>query len=251
MDVAQSLLQRLMEAPSNDTLSNQRISYLIYMKGSAGEQPNAYLNLARLVSQTDHIVLFPKLLPELDPAIAYSRLYNSTRLDSRNSPLVLTASRKNLVFPFSPFSPLMVHRDDTTWCDERFDFLDSPSIAWEECLWQFWITKHGGIRPIVSKDSWKAVGNANQTTVTRSVFRASRTPSELYPSQAVFEERLRGHFRDEICLLVTRNTLALIHSLDDREAPSSQPLLKSVPEKYATQRRWLKKHCRQLKVKGL
>ena len=73
--------------------------------------------------------------------------------------------------------------------------------------------------------------------------------SEFHSSQAVFEERLRAHFRDEICLLAIRNTLALIHSLDDREVPSSQQQL--VPEKYANQKTWLKKHCRQLKVKGL
>ena len=166
LDVAQSLLRRLVEAPSNDPLSKQQISYLIYLKGSAGEQPNAYLNLARLVSQTDHIVLLPKLLPELHPAIVYSHFYNSTELYSRDTPAVLTAGRKNSAFPFTPFSPFMVHRDDTTWCDERFDFLGSPSVAWEECLWQFWITNHGKVRPIVSKDSWKTVQNRNRTMVT-------------------------------------------------------------------------------------
>ena len=30
---------------------------------------NAYLNLARVVSQTNHVVLFPRILPELHPAI--------------------------------------------------------------------------------------------------------------------------------------------------------------------------------------
>ena len=154
-----------MEAPSNGTLPNPRISYLVYLKSSAGEQPNAYLNLARLVSQTNHVVLFPKPLPEMRPTAVYSHFHNATRLHSRNTPVVLTASPKVSGFPFSPFSPLMVHRDDTTWCDERFDFLDSPSVAWEECLWQFWITKHGGLQLVASKDPWKAVVGVNRSTV--------------------------------------------------------------------------------------
>ena len=253
LDAAQSSLQRLIEAPSNDTLPNQRTSYLIYLKDSAGEQPNAYLNLARLVSQTRHTVLFPKLPLGLHPAITYDHFYNATRLRSTNTLAVLTASRKDSGFPFSSFSPLMVHRGDTTWCDERFDFLGSRSVAWEECLWQFWIVKHGGIQSIVSRHSWKTVPKMTRTKVTRAVLNASIYPITLhYPSQAVFEERLRDHFRDEICLLAVRNTLALIQSLDDHEVPSNhQRQQEPVPEKYVTQRRWLKKHCHQLKLKGL
>jgi len=157
-----------MEAPSNGTLPNPRISYLVYLKSSTGEQPNAYLNFARLVSQTDNVVLFPKMLPDLRPTITYSHFHNATHLNSRKAPVVLTPGRKISGFPFSPFSPLMVHRDDTTWCDERFDFLDSPSVAWEECLWQFWITKHGGLQPIASRDPWKIVAHVDRTTVRRA-----------------------------------------------------------------------------------
>jgi len=158
-----------MEAPLNNTLPKPRISYLVYLKSSTGEHPNAYLNLARLVSQTHHVILFPKLLPDLRPAITFSHFHNATHLHSRNTPVVLTTNRKISGFPFSPFSPLMVHRDDPTWCDERFDFLDSPSVAWEECLWQFWITKHGGLQPIASKGPWKVVADVNRTTVRRAL----------------------------------------------------------------------------------
>ena len=157
-----------METPSNGTLPNPRISYLVYLKSSTGEKPNAYLNLARLVSQTNHVVMFPKLLPELRPTTTYSHFHNATYLHSRNTPAVLIASRKLSGLPFSPFSPLMVHRDDTTWCDERFDFLNSPTVAWEECLWQFWITKHGGLQLIASKEPWKAA-DVNRTTVRRTL----------------------------------------------------------------------------------
>ena len=167
LEMAQLSLERLTEAPSNDTLPVPRISYLVYLKGSSRERPNAYLNFARLISQTNHIILFPKLLLELHPALAYSHFRNFSHIHSRNTPVVLTASRKNAVFPFSPFSPLMVHLEDPTWCDERFDFLDSPSAAWEECLWQFWVTKHGGLRSIVSKNPWKTVPAANRTRVRR------------------------------------------------------------------------------------
>ena len=89
----------------------------------------------------------------------------------------------------------MVHRDDATWCGERFDFLSSPSVAWEECLWQFLVTKYGGVQTIVSEHPWKTVQNVNQTTATRAVLRA---PERIFPSHVAFEERLRDHFRDEI-----------------------------------------------------
>ena len=240
-----------METPSNGTLPDPRISYLVYLKGSAGEQPNAYLNLARLISQTNHLVLFPRLPLELDTAVIYSHFHNATHLHSRNTPVVLTASRKNSEFPFSPFSPLMVHREDTTWCDERFDFLGSPFVAWEECLWQFWITKHGRLQPIASRGPWKAVLDTNRTAVRRVPCVKLLSLSEIHCSQAVFEERLRNHFRDEICSLTIRNTLALIHSIDDREIPSSRRRRQLVPQKYANQKSWLKRHCRQLKMKGL
>jgi len=161
------LLKRLMEAPSSGILPTPRISYLVYLKGSTGEQPNAYLNLARLVSQTNRVVLFPRPLLELHPTVTYSHFHNATHY-SLNTPVVLATSRKDFGFPFSPFSPLMVHRDDTTWCDERFDFLESPSMAWEECLWQFWITKHGGLQSIASKVPWKTATGVNRTTVRRT-----------------------------------------------------------------------------------
>jgi len=250
LEIAQISLKRLLEAPSNGTLQNPRVSYLVYLKGSAGERPNAYLNFARLVSQTNHAVLFPKPLLELNPTVTYSYFYNATHLHTRNAPVVLTASRRHSEFPFSPFSPLMIHRDDPTWCDERFDFLNSPPIAWEECLWQFWITKHGGIQPIASKNSWKAVLDVNRTTVRRASG-CEKSFSEFRFSQIAFERRLRNHFRDEICLLAIRNTLALIHSLDDREVPSGQQQQQQIPEKYANQRIWLKKHCRRLGMKRL
>ena len=166
LDTAQLLLRRLIEAPSDSTLSNRQLSYVIYVKGSAGERSNAYLNLARLISQTNRVILFPKLLQELRPAITYSYFHNSTRAHPYDTTIVLTAGRKNSGFPFSPFSPLMVHRGDPTWCDERFDFLGSPSVAWEECLWQFWITKHGGLQPIVSKDSWGVVPDVGRKAVS-------------------------------------------------------------------------------------
>ena len=168
LETAQISLKKLTEAPLTDSLPNPWISYLVYLKDSPGEQPNAYLNLARLISQTNHVVLFPKPLLELHPTAAYSHFRNVTHIHSRNTPVVLTTSRKHSVFPFSSFSPLMIHREDTTWCDERFDFLGSPSVAWEECLWQFWITKHGGLQPIVSTNSWKIVLDANRKMVRQA-----------------------------------------------------------------------------------
>jgi hypothetical protein len=168
LEIAQMTFKRLAEAPLNDSLSNPWISYLIYLKDSSGEQPNAYLNLARLISQTNHIVLFPQPLLEFHPTVVYSHFRNATDLHSRNTPVVLAASWKHSRFPFSSFSPLMIHREDTTWCDERFDFLGSPSVAWEECLWQFWITKHGGLQPIVSRNDWKVVLDVNRKTVRQA-----------------------------------------------------------------------------------
>ena len=58
-----------------------------------------YLSLACLVRQTNRVVLFPKLfLLELQ-ASSGDHFYTSTHILSRNTPDVLTASRKNSTFP--------------------------------------------------------------------------------------------------------------------------------------------------------
>ena len=92
LDIARMSFERLMEIPLNGSLPNPWISYLAYLKDSPVEQPNAYLNLARLTSQTNHVVLFPKPLPELHPTVAYSHFRNATHLNSRNTPVLLTTS---------------------------------------------------------------------------------------------------------------------------------------------------------------
>ena len=99
-----------------------RFTYLHVSKdgASAGEQPNPYLNITRLVLQTNHVVLFPKLVSELRPAVAYPYTHDSTQ----STPAVLTESEK-LVVSFHLFQS---SHDDTTWYDEQPDFLGSPSV---------------------------------------------------------------------------------------------------------------------------
>lgn len=74
-----------------------------------------YLDLARLISQTNYVVLFLKLLPELCSATTYSHFYNSTHMHSRKTSVVPTPSRKircfrSLVLVLSWFI-VMIRRD--------------------------------------------------------------------------------------------------------------------------------------------
>lgn len=48
---------------------------------------------------------------------------------------------------FDPRSALLIHKEHSPWCPERF--VSQPSAQWLECLWQVWILSLGSLQAIV------------------------------------------------------------------------------------------------------
>ena len=116
--------------------------------------PNAFLNIARLLSPSPRTVLFPGNLTSVPPESLYKTLLaqqpsSSSALTSpgrkrKRRPVVLTLKDHNSC-PFAPLAPLVMARDDSTWCTERFFAGMSRASDWEECLWQVWLANFGDV----------------------------------------------------------------------------------------------------------
>jgi hypothetical protein len=136
------------------------------VKPSVQENPNAYINLARLFAETSRVVLFPRRLLNIDPPSAYALYQKHSHAGRRFKPVVMTMTGRS-AFPFSSFSPILLRRDDSVWCDERFALSSSGASDWQECLWQFWIANYGAVRALsVSESSWPL-----ESTIAESLVR--------------------------------------------------------------------------------
>ena len=236
------LLNRVSQLYS-PTSSNSSLSlHLLHVRSSAQENPNAYINLARLFSETNQVVLFPHRLFNMDSLQAHSLFLDHTHSGHSSKPAVITASGHSS-FPFSPFSPILLRRDDSIWCDERFALSSSGAFDWEECLWQFWVTKHGAIQALpVSENSWPKENQISETParVSHPVLRCLTMLLLYFHYQTTIRHRLQTKFREEICLLATRQINAFITG-EGKEAHS----------KHVKQGKWLKRACRQWKFSGV
>ncbi len=128
------------------------VAHVVHLDSSAEARPNAFLNLARLLSPCSRTVLFPGNLSYVPPKNIYKTLVGQQTSSSsamtsrihRRKPVVLTM-REYTSFPFAPLAPLLISRDDSTWCTERFFANISRSADWEECLWQVWLAHFGDV----------------------------------------------------------------------------------------------------------
>ncbi|KAI0331012.1 hypothetical protein GY45DRAFT_1301903 [Cubamyces sp. BRFM 1775] len=128
--------------------------HFLHIESGMEIHPNALLNLARLLAPSPRVVLFPGNLSVVPPRTLYRTLLHQQPSSSsamtpggharKRKPAILT-SRDRTSFPFAPLAPLVLARDDATWCTERF-FADMPrSTDWEECLWQVWLGNFGDL----------------------------------------------------------------------------------------------------------
>ena len=128
--------------------------HFLHMETGMEVRPNAFLNLARLLAPSPRVVLFPGNLSVVPPKTLYRTLLHQQPSSSsamapggrprKRRPGIMT-SRERTSFPFAPLAPLVLARDDATWCTERF-FADMPRSAdWEECLWQVWLGNFGDL----------------------------------------------------------------------------------------------------------
>ncbi|KAI8993855.1 hypothetical protein BD414DRAFT_480641 [Trametes punicea] len=195
--------------------------HLLHVDPADENHPNAFLNLARLLAPTPRVVLFPGNLSTVPPKTLYRTLLHQQPSSSsamasqghvrKRRPAVLT-SRERTSFPFAPLAPLVLARDDSTWCTERF-FAQMPRVSdWEECLWQVWLGHFGDLEvrqtPGIPSDAPDVVENA---------------------AIAQLHRRLVSKFRSETCGLAVRRFAAL------RDPNSSTDTKKA---------RWLKRVCR-------
>ncbi|OSD03966.1 hypothetical protein PYCCODRAFT_1408364 [Trametes coccinea BRFM310] len=149
--------------------------HLLHLDSRTEPRPNSFLNLARLLAPSPRVVLFPGNLSVVPPKTLYQTLLHQLPSSSsamtiqghsrKRRPAVLT-SKERTSFPFMPLAPLVLARDDSTWCTERF-FAGMPRVMdWEECLWQVWLANFGDIevRQVQgissSNDAPGAVGSA-------------------------------------------------------------------------------------------
>ncbi|KAF5322041.1 hypothetical protein D9619_001890 [Psilocybe cf. subviscida] len=95
--------------------------------------PNNFLNLAKLFSQSDWVVLYPgKIRGDMPTALREAA--NSVNLDKETSIRVLNSASS--VYPFPVLSPLMLPAKYDFWCPERMLAPLTRISDWNECLWQ-------------------------------------------------------------------------------------------------------------------
>ena len=136
----------------NDILRGTLSAHILHLGPNTDAQPNAFLNLARLLSPTPQVALFPGNLSHAPPINLYRTLMSQQHSSSsamashinKRKPIVFTV-RDHTSFPFTPLAPLVISRDDSTWCTERFFANVSRSMDWEECLWQVWLANFGDL----------------------------------------------------------------------------------------------------------
>jgi len=106
--------------------------HLLFVEPQTDDSPNMYLNIARLFAPTARVVLFPGNLSALPPPDIYSPILVHP-LSDLHQPAILSGAAS---WPFPLLSPVVLHRDHSLWCTERFFFSGSRAANWEECLWQ-------------------------------------------------------------------------------------------------------------------
>ena len=148
-----TLLSKLTKISSGSPLLQKTLSaHVLHLRPSMETQPNAFLNLARLLSPCPRTVLFPGNLSYAPQKNLFKTLVGlqgsfSSAMAGRmhkRKPVVLT-TQKYPSFPFAPLAPVLISRDDSMWCTERFFANVSRSADWEECLWQIWLAHFGDL----------------------------------------------------------------------------------------------------------
>ena len=165
------ILSKLAEIHENAaTHPGKLVTHVLHLHPSTKPQPNAFLNIARLLSPSPHVVLFPgnitsapprnlyrTLLAQHSPSAFSSALMSPLRSDrARKRRATVLTQRGRMSFPFSPGAPLVLARDDPVWCTERALGGVPREADWEQCLWQVWLASFGDLE-IRQAHGWVAL----------------------------------------------------------------------------------------------
>jgi hypothetical protein len=143
--------------------------HILYINSKSNESPNAYLNLARLFSRTDHVMLFPGNFSILPPPTLFETLLS--QLQRRPTRLAIISNQNDTMFPFPTLTPAIVSNDHSMWCTERFFLSSSRDFDWDACLWQLWLNSFGDVTHLWDphwKDGEPVVWRMNSASVSPS-----------------------------------------------------------------------------------
>ncbi|GJE95904.1 hypothetical protein PsYK624_120950 [Phanerochaete sordida] len=169
-------LAKKLEAVGRIPSTRHKLSaHILHLESRTTQNPNSFLNLARIFAQTPRVALFPGNLSVVPPK-TFQRSIASSSSFSANKPVVF-AMRGRSSFPFSPLSPILMHRDDPVWCTERFFTGLSRSADWAECVWQVWLESFGSMDARATTD-WV---NEFRPSYNAASIEVSRIPGSRIP----------------------------------------------------------------------
>jgi hypothetical protein len=134
-------------------LNASRLSlHMLHLDPMTPEAPNVFLNLARLFAPTRTLLLVPGT-PEPPPLTSIPSLSTAHIRD----PVVVQAvvprpktgiaADKRRPAALAMLAPLLIPRDHSLWCVERFAFVPTPAAPraadWDACLWQVYLETFG------------------------------------------------------------------------------------------------------------
>lgn len=120
--------------------------HVLHTTPGSKDQPNAFLNLARLFALTDRVTLFPGNLSALPPP---PTLLGA--LSTQSYALSIISTNNDTDFPFPALAPAIMPQNHSVWCTERLFLANSRDYDWDACLWQLWLDSFGAIE--ILKDS--------------------------------------------------------------------------------------------------
>jgi hypothetical protein len=140
--VRQTLIQTITDL-SGRSLNSSLFLHLLHLDQATAENPNAFLNLARLFSPTYSVLLVPGNHSNAPWVGLHGALMSSPAMSSQVPAIIGNFSQAS--YPFKPLLPVLLPRDYPTWCTERFFPPLSRAADWDECLWQLWLETFGTI----------------------------------------------------------------------------------------------------------
>ena len=133
-------------------------THILQKVPNANHSPNSYMNLARLLAPTQHIIMHPGKLTKPVSTKLFDAVTSRASSTSWLDPIVLTSGTipQNSTIPFADLAALFIQRDHPLWCTERFFTATSRAADWQECLWQFWLSSFGHLQSMTDA-RWNAM----------------------------------------------------------------------------------------------
>ncbi|KAH7913924.1 hypothetical protein BJ138DRAFT_1001323 [Hygrophoropsis aurantiaca] len=210
------LLKRLHEISGMLSIPSQLSLHVLHVYSPSGSSSNTYLNIARLLSRTVQVILFPGGPPTFqardDQRIFLAHLNPKTSSSILNNELQKSHSDKAI-------SPVILARNHPVWCTERYFIFGSRMLDWEECLWQLQLESSGDVSVIESPVEFVA-----------SIV---NTTSDVSSFAMKYRRRWSSKFRTEACALSSKRSQAL------------DAFNKKVDKK---ELHWRKKFCRDVRL---